>query len=757
MSSCFGFRKSRADDRQPLLPQYHDDTSLQRQLHQKLHSYQMIRALSKGYMPSNEQVIINLRTLLSADILNPDNPNMSDSGRFLVKYTKQWLQEFIEFLQHKNSDDQIQDFIWFLSRSKVSVDVDDIASRASKAKVKADTAAGTLKLLRSYMHKANWYAAYRSLQTIGSLLLMNSDFRLFLSDLNVIGREVFKDTAFTLSEVAKDAGKRLEPSQEEQQALKEPRADAGAPPSAGELNGELSEVADVVGSGAVMVVKEAEQSLAQKLTGDEKESLLYRLKQVVLNLRKRTDYSDSVSTISLLLKRYAMTYSRAIGDTVSTVQDDINSNHAMDRAVKNFWTFLSSFGEREEWNKLEQIFRRVMDHRRRDPEFEDLMMDMGNSLQKLLTDPDFFDHADEKFKELREKSRGVGPDSSLRKDVDEFFGQVQTTFNSVVHDKDIAELMKTSTRIFKILSPAHTYTNGELVTDAINVFIPLLVQAIQYIPIPRLEISTPDIDLLLENLIIEPGKTVNHSSFLPYRFRVETYNDLEIRKARFRTAAKVTSLATLKIDGLSMRADEIGFLLRAHSGLLRLADEGIASFHLDERGIDIHLDLEIGKERLEKIVTLRAVRVHIHKLTYKMRKSKFSFIGWLFRPLLRPIIRKAIEKQLASAIADGLHAANRELLFARERLRATRISNPEDIRTFFKALMARLTPEDDPDLYVRVGIAEPGKGVFKGKYAPGSIVKLWNEEATKAGERVDDYDRGGWRNEVFDIHTANMT
>ena len=398
-----------------------------------------------------------------------------------------------------------------------------------------------------------------------------------------------------------------------------------------------------------------------------------------------------------------------------------------------------------------------MDHRQRDPEFEDLMMDMGNSLQKLLTDPDFFDHADEKFKELREKSSGVGSDSSLRKDVDEFFGQVQTTFNSVVHDKDIARLIKTSTRIFKILSPAHTYTNGELVTDAVNVFIPFLVQAIQYIPIPRLEVSTPDIDLLLENLIIEPGKTVNHSSFLPYRLRVETYNDLEIRKARFRTVSKVTSLVTIKIDGLSMRADEIGFLLRAHSGLLRLADEGIASFHLDERGIDIHLDLEIGKERLEKIVTLRAVRVHIHKLTYEMRKSKFSFIGWLFKPLLRPIIRKAMEKHLASAIADSLHAANRELLFARERLRATRISNPEDIRTFFKALMARLTPEDDPDLYIRVGIAEPGKGVFQGKYAPGSIVKLWNEEATKAGERVDDYDQGGWRNEVFDIHTTNMT
>ncbi|KAK5137439.1 hypothetical protein LTR04_004439, partial [Oleoguttula sp. CCFEE 6159] len=201
MSSCFGFRKSRADDREPLLPQYHDDTVMQRELHQKLHSYQMLRALTKGFMPSTEQLIINLRTLTAADILNPAGPELSDSGRLLIKHTKQWLQQFMELLQHKNSEDQIQDFIWFLSKSRISVDVEDLANRASKAKAKADTA-----------------AAYQSLQTVGSLLLTNSDFRLFLSDLNVIGRQVFKDTAFTLSSVAEEAGKKLEPSQEEQES-----------------------------------------------------------------------------------------------------------------------------------------------------------------------------------------------------------------------------------------------------------------------------------------------------------------------------------------------------------------------------------------------------------------------------------------------------------------------------------------------------------------------------------------------------------
>jgi len=175
MSSCFGFRKSKSDETEPLLPVYRDDTILQRELHQKLHSYQMVRAIKDGYMPSNEQLVINLRTLLSSDVLNPSDPNLSDSGRRLAKFSKLWLKDFIELLVHKNSEDQIQDFLWSLSHSKVHVDVEDLAQRAYKAKSKAKTA-----------------AAYQSLQTVGSLLLTNSDFRIFLSDLSTVGREVFK-------------------------------------------------------------------------------------------------------------------------------------------------------------------------------------------------------------------------------------------------------------------------------------------------------------------------------------------------------------------------------------------------------------------------------------------------------------------------------------------------------------------------------------------------------------------------------------
>lgn len=739
-SSCFGLGKANDDaEQQPLLPRYEQDTHLQRELARKLHSYQMYRALSKGYMPSNEQLIITLRTLLASDVLHPDNPDLSSSGRRLVRLTKQWLQQFIALLHNKNSKDQLQDLIWFLAKSRISVDTGDLSARARNVKAKADTA-----------------AAYQSLRTVGSLLLTNPEFRTFLGDLTTVGREMFRDSAFALRDAADQAGKQIEPSTEAQENVVHQNGDA-KPPSTEDLQNEAQDITKVVADGGGDVANAVVKSAKDKTSGDEGQALVKRLQATVLNLRKRKDYSDSVSTLALLLKRYVLVYSRAAEELVDAAQSDVNENQETDRALTNLWEFVKSFGDRKEWEKCEELLKKVVSHKDQDVEFENLIQQIGDSLQKLLTDPDFISNAEDKFKELREKSKSVGSESSLSHDVDELLQQLSITIRSVLDDTDVHDLVTTTFRIMGVLSPEHSVTNPDLVQDSLNVFLPLLLAAIQYLPIPRLEISTPAIDLLLENLIIEPGTTVNQTSFLPYRLKIETYNDLEIRKARFRMSTNSKHLMLIKIDGLSARADEVGFWLRAHSGLFRLADEGIANFALDERGIDVHIEVEICRERLEQILTLRGVRVRVHKLSYKLRKSKFSWLGWLIQPILRPILKATMEAQLAGAITALLHAGNRELLYARERLRATRIASPDDLWTFLKAVAARLVPEEDPDFQTRLGVDQPGAGVFRGVYTPGSVVKLWHDEAEMAGDRVEEFEAGGWRNDVFDTHVQNMT
>ncbi|KAH6968910.1 bactericidal permeability-increasing protein [Fusarium avenaceum] len=736
MLSCFGIGKNREDaEREPLLPRYNDDTGLQTRLHEKLHTYQMLRAISKGYMPSNEQLIIHLRTLLSAQILNPERQELSPSGRALIRSIKLWITQFIEVLQHKNGKDQIQDFIWYLTKARLDVDVAHIEQRAARAKVRADAV-----------------ATYKSLQTVGSLLLTNSDFRIFLSDLSTVGKEILRDTAFTLSDVSKQAGEAIEPSKEEQEALKHANGNEKSP-SDEDLKNEVVDVGETVKDGALEVADGAIQSIKEHAKGDEGDALVKRLKQTVLNLRKRTDYKESVSTIGLLLQRYLLAYSHAAAATVEAIEEDTQPNREADKAMHNFWLFITSLGKREHWDNVKKSFEAVVDDGKTDPNFDELVRQLGNLVQDMFSDPDFFDNIEERFQGLRKKSNELTAKSSIRDDLDELLSSLYAAFRSILDDQDIKKLIHTTERVALLLSPAGEYANSDLVTDTINIFVPLLIQAIQYIPIPRVEVSAPAIDLLIENLILEPGRTINASSFLPFQLNVSTYNEVQVKKALHGTQSSMTSMMKVTVSGLSIAAEDLGFWFRLHSGLLRMVDEGIAGFHLDKRGVDITLDIEIGKDRMEQIVSLRNVNVHIHHLNYTLRKSKFACLAWLLKPLIRPIVRKALEIKIAAAIAEGLHFLNREMLYARERLRATRIADPKDLWTFIRAVAARLVPAPDPDIEARVGV-KAGKGVFQGRYAPGSLVKLWETEGRDAEQKLFEYDQGGWKNDIFDVSTV---
>lgn len=59
-------------------------------------------------------------------------------------------------------------------------------------------------------------------------------------------------------------------------------------------------------------------------------------------------------------------------------------------------------------------------------------------------------------------------------------------------------------------------------------------------------------------------------------------------------------------------------------------------------------------------------------------------------------------------------------------------------------------------MYLNVGVqggAKTRDNVFKGVYAPGSVVRVWEREGRDAEQIVEaeGENNGGWRNAVFDV------
>jgi hypothetical protein len=586
--------------------------------------------------------------------------------------------------------------------------------------------------------------------------LTNADFRLFVDDIVTVGRQIFADTAESLAESSKLVAKQVQPSAEEESALQGPGADEGHELSKDELKEEVAGVVDAAGEGIAHTGHDALQSAKEHLSGRERDTLLFRLKKAVLKLRERTDYSDSVATLAQLLQRYAKIYADVAASTTSVAEEDVEVNEDLKRAVDEFWILLRSFGSAEEWDRLQEKFHNVLRHANKDPEFDTLLGEAGTSLQDMLTDPEFFDSAPQKLDELKQQSGKIGSETSLRKDMDDFLTQTKKTLRTLPQDSAVDKLVNATKKVYQHAWGAYNDNKADLPADMVNVFLPVLLRTIQYIPIPRLEISAPEMDLLLENLILEPGHTVNFSSFLPYRLHLLTRNDIDVVKTHSkRTETLMKTAFTVTVQGLNISAEDFGYWFRTHTGFFRLKDEGIASFYLDRRGIDISLDVDVGRQNLEQIFSLRGVRVCIHKLDYTVKRSKWRFLLWLVKPFLKHLVRRVLEKKIAEEIVAAAFALNRELVFARERLRAARIANPQDLATFVRAVLARLKPAAT-DVETRIGIEPLKDGAFKGVYAPGSIVKTWHDEATRAQEVIEDGDETHglghtWQNDTFNV------
>ncbi|KAM5439887.1 hypothetical protein MferCBS31731_004298 [Microsporum ferrugineum] len=747
MLSCCKSRKDTSGEREPLLPVSEAETELQRRAKEKFRQYEMLRALSAGYMPSTEQAAALLRLVLVSDLLNPDNPMLSPSGGKIAKDCRAWIRVFIALLREKNNRDQLQEIIHQCVNSNTSINTAQIGSAASTSKARADTV-----------------AAYESVRTVGSLLMTNADFRRLIGDISTIGRSIFSDTTASLSDAINKVADEVEPSESQKKSVETLNGNGGKAPTTDELAQNGEQVMEVAKEGLRDTGRAAKKSAQANVSAEVQDSLLLRMKKTVEDLRLRADYDKSVSTLSGLAQRYAGIYMRTIGSTVEGASNALYVDPELQDAMKNLWSFVNTFGSQKEWQALEDKFQQLMQTSGKSTEINDTLEHIGQSVYRLFTDPSFWDTSEDTVQTLKEKVKEAGDDLP-QQEIKDFIYQLKKTLVSVMQDASVVKLITASKKIALDICEAYRNEGIRLMADALNIFLPLLIRAIQHIPIPRLEVSVPRMDLLLENVVIEPGHTIHNSSFLPYRVLVTTISNMELRKTHSKEAVSgMKNVVKVTLNGLCFSANDFGYWIRAHRPLLpSIFDEGIASFSLDQRGIDVSCEFEVGKERLEQILALRSVRVHIHKLDYSISKSRWACILWALKPFLKHMIRRSLEKVIAEKIVSFARAANRELLFMRERLRAARIADPGDFLTFVRAVLTRLSGRADPDVFTRFGFDAQRGGIFDGVYAPGSLAKAWHDEEQRAddlierGSQASVNQRPTWRNSIFDVPATRTT
>jgi hypothetical protein len=297
-----------------------------------------------------------------------------------------------------------------------------------------------------------------------------------------------------------------------------------------------------------------------------------------------------------------------------------------------------------------------------------------------------------------------------------------------------------------------------LIKDVTDVILPALFEHIRYVPVPRIEVSDPMIDAVVENLVIESDNLTPNV--------LEFGSDNYWRWGRKNISNKNKNKVMLAVSGVQCDLRDVSYYIKKKQGFPSISDQGVFDLFMGGSGFSFKIEMETAdKSDKNHYFKINKVNVDVQNLNIKLKQSKHKLLFNLFKPLLFKLVRPAIQKVIEKQIKDSAHKfdglAFRIHQEAHKALEdAKKNPSPENVQNIYqryaaaaqKELMQGKKKKDEVASKSQVNMAmTQHESIFKDIKLPKGI----SSKATEYKEMALKGDK--WESPVFSIGSAKET
>ncbi|PSR83317.1 hypothetical protein BD289DRAFT_370200 [Coniella lustricola] len=762
-------------------------------VNRKLQIYGIISAFQNGKVPSNDQIDVAMNSFLESKALSNPSNKLSPEGRSLVADVQDVVSQAKKLLLSKNEGNLLQDFIWQTTQ------FDPNAVGTPNAPVDKDTA------------KQHGSKALEGLRTLGTLIITNGQFRKLLSDATVLLRDIAGDAATNAAGKVRPDEEKLSqidrPAEDNtwheapdlskdnlkkqlQGAYKgnDPRGDAedvaSDAVSAGRTDSGVNVNAGIDAASKTLqdrtgvspedtqAAKEAarkrtaeykaktQEYLKKKMPQERREQTIWRLKKMVIECQQHPDYQEAISTLLDIAEQYGSHGKALATGGTGTVKD---TRSALAQAEADLKTLIERFANGTSSDDLWASVNQIYVDSQNDPELRDWFRSMNRYIRRCLQEQGYilepastqdwnrlYDHGNYL---LRHKYK-THTDRILEEM--KFLGN---QFDEDVQNKRFAQSVN------KLFLDLGNDENGKatfkphLLKDLTEVIIPLTFEKIAYIPVPRIEYSDPQIDAVIENLVLESD------NFMPNL--LEVHNENHMRFGRKKISGYKKHTVEAKVSGIQMDLRDVSIYLKKKQGFPSITDTMIADILLAGDGFSFTMKMSTAdKKDPNHFFKVDKVDVTLKDMKIKIKKSNHKLLFNLAKPIALKAMRPAIQKAAEQAIKDNFNKADgflRQVQLEAERALEEAANDPENAPNVYKryteAFQKRLLQGKEAAQKARQSVEEKKVNVavtkedsiFPNIHLPGGISSKATEykELARKGEK--------WESPVFSIGGASRS
>lgn len=334
--------------------------------------------------------------------------------------------------------------------------------------------------------------------------------------------------------------------------------------------------------------------------------------------------------------------------------------------------------------------RKVRQEARSDYELRDFLGDWRAYLKRCTssTDSQRYLDSDEYLRRgefLLKRTEGYfSPSGQYRSHLDEAFDAFNDYINGLKSDKLTRDLGKHLNKLLRedligigrgeplslrTMLTSSALLRPDLLNDVRYHILPRILQSMQSIPLPRIEVVTGGTVLVLEDLII-PSEAL-----VPLQMEILTSSHVTMNpKSRlFRRSttpaqppsARVEGVqggVQLKLSSITGQVRNVRFTMDRHEGWPRFSDQGLADLRIGGRGLSILIDLathpaseitgrtDIRSSVLPAALIAHHVRVRIDKLSLNLHDSLHDSMYRVFNPIVSSVVKRNMERSIRDQI-----------------------------------------------------------------------------------------------------------
>jgi len=493
-------------------------------------------------------------------------------------------------------------------------------------------------------------------------------------------------------------------------------------------------------------VDRAREILRDEFPEERRDQFIYRLKKVIVECQKHDDYQASINWLLGAFETYHG-HSRNLAATGQDSAKGVASDPALRTATSEFRILLERFANGRSMDPILNATGALYDDAQHDEQLRAWFRKMDEYLRKVLLEPGYVlqPQCNQRGDEIREEGR-MFFDEKYKGHKDNLFDSIQTFFTAMGDDplnKRFGEDWKRLTRDLLFDSNGSLTFKPSLWQDIRRVILPTLIDQIGYIPIPRIEYTDNQLDLVIENLTLQ-GKNL-----FPNVVEIEAHNYVKFSPYRAISDDQSHDL-TLSFGHIQADMRDVAFYFNKKTGLPKLKDSGLADVLLGGEGLSakVHIKSAPPKDK-SSVFHVKEVRVKLDSLKFSVRDSKHDALYKMLKPLATGLVKKQIAKAIEDAIRTGLEYVDEQLVATRDRMNDAQATGDKSRTEVLKEMFERKKDEASmktakTDAQFKLVSKRDSVLIPDAGHESGWINKQADREAAaKTGE--------GWKSKAFSI------